>query len=549
MHLYEAIADAFIAEHTDTVFALLGDGNMHWASAMAARGARFIYTRHEHCAVSMAMAWSRVTGRLGIASVTCGPGLTQTLTALPAAVRARIPLVLFAGEAPIGSGWYNQMLEQRPLVEACGARYFQIHQTRRTAPVIRDAFLHARQASEPVVIGVPLDLQEQALGHPFAAEPSLALIRPPQRLSPDATALDEAARLIAAAERPILLAGRGAHAAGAVHACRTLADQLGALLATTLPVRGLFHDHPFSLNVGGGFASEIARECFGKADLVIAVGARLASHASDSGRLYPQARVLHVDLAPRSISEGRLAAHHALQGDALLAVEALSERLRADGHGPVAHWRTEALARDIAGRPWDSAPFPPKPGYHDPREVVRALDRVLPKDVLMVNSSGHCSAFATHMLGRRAEDFLTIREFGAIGNGTSYALGAAVARPAQRIALIDGDGSFLMHVQELETALRHELRPLMIVLNDEAYGSEIHKLRHDGLPDTGAVFGPSRIASIAAGFGIEARRIERLEDLDQAWQAYCASGTAAVWDIPISDQVMSPVMRRMLAAK
>jgi thiamine pyrophosphate-dependent acetolactate synthase large subunit-like protein len=89
----------------------------------------------------------------------------------------------------------------------------------------------------------------------------------------------------------------------------------------------------------------------------------------------------------------------------------------------------------------------------------------------------------------------------------------------------------------------------MIVLNDEAYGSEIHKLRHDGLPDTGAVFGASRVASIAAGFGLHARRIDRLEDLDHAWQAYCDSGTAAVWDIPISDQVMSPVMRRMLAAK
>jgi thiamine pyrophosphate-dependent acetolactate synthase large subunit-like protein len=549
MHLYEAIADAFIAEQTDTVFALLGDGNMHWASAMTGRGVQFIYTRHEHCAVSMAMAWARVTGRIGIASVTCGPGLTQTITALPAAVRARIPLVLFAGEAPIGSGWYNQMLEQRPLVEACGARYFQIHQTRRTAQVIRDAFLHARNTSEPVVIGVPLDLQEQALGHAFAVEPSLALMRAPQRLAPDPAALAQAAELIAAARRPILLAGRGALAAGAVQACRALADRLGALLATTLPVRGLFHDHPYSLNVGGGFASEVARECFGKADLVIAVGARLASHASDSGRLHPQAKVLHIDLAPRTISEGRLAAHYALQGDALAAVEALEQLLASHGHVPVEHWRTEALARDIAQRPWDSAAFPAKPGYHDPRDVVSALDKVLPRDVLMVNSSGHCSAFATHMLGRRAEDFLTIREFGAIGNGTSYAIGAAVARPDQRIALIDGDGSFLMHVQELETAVRHGLTPLMIVLNDEAYGSEIHKLRHDGLPDTGAVFGASRIASIAAGFGLHARRIDRLEDLDHAWQAYCDSGTAAVWDIPISDQVMSPVMRRMLAAK
>jgi thiamine pyrophosphate-dependent acetolactate synthase large subunit-like protein len=549
MHLYEALADSFVAEHTDTVFALLGDGNMHWACAMAARGAQFIYSRHEHCAVSMAMAWARVTGRVGVCSVTCGPGLTQTITALPAAVRARIPIVLFAGEAPIGSGWYNQMLEQRPLVEACGARYFQIHQSRRAAQVIRDAFLHARSAREPAVIGVPLDLQEQALEHAYKAEPSLALIPPPQRLAPDPTAVAQAVDLIASAHRPILVAGRGVQHSGAQAACRSLADRIGALLATTLPARGLFHDHPFSLNVAGGFSSEVARECFAQADLIMAVGMRIASHSTDSGRLYREARVLHIDLAPRSVSEGRLAASEWLQGDALLALQAIDHALIQRGHPPVQGWRTDALARDIAQRPFDSTSYAPKPGYHDPREVIEALDQVLPKDLLMVNSSGHCSAFATHMLSRRAEDFLTIREFGAIGNGTSYALGAAVARPQQRVALIDGDGSFLMHVQELETACRHGLKPLMIVLNDEAYGSEIHKLRHDGLPDTGAVFGPSRIAEIARGFGLTARRIDRLDELPGAWQEAVQSDTAVVWDIPISDQVMSPVMRRMLASK
>ncbi|MEN9773602.1 MAG: hypothetical protein RL322_672 [Pseudomonadota bacterium] len=549
MHLYEALADSFVAEQVDTVFALLGDGNMHWASAMAARGTRFIYTRHEHCAVSMSMAWARVTGRVGISTVTCGPGLTQTMTALPAAVRARIPLVLFAGESPIGSGWYNQMLEQRPMVEACGARYFQIHQTKRAAQIIREAFLHARSASEPVVIGVPLDMQEQALGHAYTVEPSLSLLQPVQRLAPDPLAVDAAADLIASARRPILIAGRGARSSGATDACRAIADRLGVLLATTLPVRGLFYDHPFSLNVAGGFSSEIGLECFAQADLVIAVGARLASHTSDSGRLFPQANVLQIDLAPRTISEGRRAATHVLQGDAQLAVEAVLRALDHRGHHTAADWRTEALAQDIANRPFDSHVFPAKAGYHDPREVIAALDKVIPKDVLMVNSSGHCGAFATHMLGRKAEDFLTIREFGAIGNGTSYVLGATVARPDQQVALIDGDGSFLMNVQELETAMRHGLKPLMIVLNDEAYGSEIHKLRHDGLPDTGAVFGPSRIASIAAGFGLAARRIDRLEDLQSAWEDHLRCGTATVWDIPISDQVASPVMRRMLAAK
>ena len=103
--------------------------------------------------------------------------------------------------------------------------------------------------------------------------------------------------------------------------------------------------------------------------------------------------------------------------------------------------------------------------------MIKKLDEIIPKDWFMVNSSGHCSYYAAHMFGRSANNFLTIREFGAIGNGLSYAVGAAVARPNQQIVLIDGDGGFLMHAQELETVQRMELN-YYGVLNDRAFGSK-----------------------------------------------------------------------------
>ena len=111
-----------------------------------------------------------------------------------------------------------------------------------------------------------------------------------------------------------------------------------------------------------------------------------------------------------------------------------------------------------------------------------AFEAALPTDWQMVNSSGHCSYYAAQMPSRPQHRFLTIREFGAIGNGLSFALGVAAACPDDRVVLFDGDGSLLMHVQELETVLRHELDILIVVLNDGAYGSEIHKLRAEGLP-------------------------------------------------------------------
>ncbi len=197
----------------------------------------------------------------------------------------------------------------------------------------------------------------------------------------------------------------------------------------------------------------------------------------------------------------------------------------------------------IAEAPSDTAVFPAEAGVLDPRDVVAALDKPLPGDWQMVNSSGHCSFYFAHM-DRPFAQFLTIREFGAIGNGISYAMGVAAARPGDTVVLLDGDGSLLMHVQELETIRRHGLNILICVLNDGAYGSEIHKLRDEGLSDAGAVFGRTDLGAIARGFGIDGRRAEDLSQLPALAADFARTGGAAVWDFPVSDRVASPVIRR-----
>ena len=106
-HVYDVLAKAFIQEGVSTCFTLMGDANMNWAARLAEQGCRMVYVRHEHCAVAAGMAYARKTGEVGVATVTCGPGVTQLITALPAAVRAHLPLVVFAGEAPLRSSWYT----------------------------------------------------------------------------------------------------------------------------------------------------------------------------------------------------------------------------------------------------------------------------------------------------------------------------------------------------------------------------------------------------------------------------------------------------------
>ncbi len=536
--VYDVLAEAFRREGTDTCFSLLGDANMSWATQLAGLGCRMVYVRHEHCAVAAAMAYARKTGEVGVATVTCGPGLTQVLTALPAAVRAHLPLVLFAGEAPLKSNWYNQAIDQAPFVVATGAAYHALHHVERMPTQIRDAFLQARAERRPVVLGVPFDLQARPWSGPEALPtPSRELLPQPGPMPPNPDDVAHAATLIAGARRIVIVAGLGAHMAGAAAACRALAERCDALLATTLPARGLFHDDPFSLGVAGGFSSDVARECLGEADLVLAVGSSLAHHFAGA---FAQAEVLHVDTSPLAVSQGRVAARHHLRADARLGVEALAAALPARQ----AEWRSDALARRIKETPADSTPFAPEPGLHDPRDVAAGLEAALPAEWEMVNSSGHCSYYFVHMPSRPFERFLTIREFGAIGTGIAFAMGVAAARPDSTVVLFDGDGSALMHIQELETIRRHRLNILICVLNDGAYGSEIHKLRAEGLPDDGAIFGQPDFAAIAKGFGLGGTRVSDLAALPDMVAEFARKGGGAIWDFPISDKVTSPVMRR-----
>ena len=260
--LYEALAEAFLAEGVDTQFVLMGDGNMHWSTAFAKLpGVHTVHVRHEHATVAAATAYNVATGKVAVASVTCGPGVTQLMTALPAAVRARLPMVVFAGEAPINAKFYNQAIDQAPLVTATGARYIAAHSVPRMMDYVREAFHFAKDERRPVVLGIPYDLQkvEHMANQPYETS---AMYQPKVgRMHPDPEVVAEAVERLAAAKRPIVLGGRGVLWSGARDAVIKLADRCGALLSNTLPARGLFHDHPFGLGITGSYFTSWARRC------------------------------------------------------------------------------------------------------------------------------------------------------------------------------------------------------------------------------------------------------------------------------------------------
>jgi len=539
--VYDILARAFMQEEVRTCFALVGDANMNWAGRLSQAGCRMVYVRHEHCALAAAMAYARKSGEVAVATVTCGPGLTQLITALPAAVRAHLPVVVFAGEAPLKSGWYNQEIDQAPLITATGAAYQRLHLPERMPVAVRDAFLQARRERRPVVIGIPFDLQARPWdGAEALPTPSHKLLPRFAPIPPHPQDVARAAEVVAVAERVVVLAGLGAVEAGAGPACRALAAKTGGLLSTTLPARGLFHDDAFCLGISGSFTPEVGLEYLAQADLVVAVGCSLAYHAGGGGQLWPKAKTLQIDIDPVAVAQGQEVARHHLRADARLGVEALAAALPARKQS----WRNDAMAARIRDSKPDSQVFEIGPGLLDPREVVAALEKALPRDWQMVNSGGHCSWFFAQMPSRPQENFLTIREFGAIGNGISFAMGVAAARPERRVVLFDGDGSLMMHVQELETIRRHAMNILIVVMNDGAYGSEVHKLRSEGMPEDGSVFGYCDFAAIARGFGLAGRTFKSLDGLGERVAELAAGSGAAVWDFHVSDKVLSPTIRR-----
>ena len=546
MRVYEVMAQAFVAEGVDTHFALMGNANMYWTSLLAQKhGVRTIHARHEHCATAMAAGYSRATGKVGVASVTCGPGFTQIMTELTCAVRGGTPLVIFGGDTQLNAAWSIHELDLGPLAVATGAHYVPMRHIDRVLDCVREAFHVARTQRRPVVLGVPMDLQQQPFPYLPDYKPSADLGPTGQRPHPDPELVDQVVEMIATAKKPIIIAGRGAVRSGAGPSLEALAEQCGALLATSLPAKGLFDMNPFGIGIAGAFAGNLARELFAESDLVIGAAVGLGNYTTEAGYLYPNARVVQIDTNPRGLWQGLRVADLHVRADAKATADAILAKLR-ERRISAPGLRTPALAQRIANEVADPKEYPVAPNTVDPRTALLELDRAVPRDWDIVVGNGHFTNFVlTHMRGRVAERWHVINDFGAIGSGLGAGIGVAVARNNGKVLLIEGDGSLLMHIQELETIKRHGLRLLMCILNDGAYGAEAHKFRAQKMDASESIHGRGDLAAVAKGFGLRSATVTSLGRFEVLLREHQQTGGAELWDVHIEDKIPSAQYRRV----
>ncbi len=542
----DMLALAFEAEGVDTLFTLMGDANMYWSTSMAQRpGMQVIHARHESCAVSMADGYARSTGKVGVASTTCGPGFTQIMTSLVMASKANSPLVIFAGDSPIAASWYLQQIDMGPLTLATGAAYVPVRHIDRLLDNVREAFQIAQVERRPVVLSVPMDMQKLAWPHLTDYMPSSDIVPVAQRPQADPILVDKICDMIAEAEKPIILAGKGCVRTGAREAIEALADRSGALLATSLLGKGLFHGNPYTMDIAGAYASDWARERYAEADLVIGFGLGLGHYTTESGYLYPGARVVQVDTNPRGLWQGLRTADLHVRADARAAAEQILNRLE-QRNIKVTGFRTPEIAAGIAADHPDRKHYDVQAGTVDPRRAIEELDRTIPKDWDIVVGGGHYFSIAmTHLQNRPADKYHVFVDFGAIGSALPAAIGIAQARGNGKVCLIEGDGSLMMHCQELETIKRHGIRMLTAIVNDGGYGAEFHKFRANKVDPSGAMHGRGDIAAMARGFGLRGASIKALGEMAGQFQEHQGANTATVWDIHSDDLIPSRAYRRI----
>jgi thiamine pyrophosphate-dependent acetolactate synthase large subunit-like protein len=508
MLVAEAVGRALVALGADYVFGVVGSGNFHATNAMIAAGARYVAARHEGGAAMMADGYTRVSGRLGVLTVHQGPGLTNAMTGITEAAKSRTPLVVLAADTGAAAVRSNFRIDQGGLATAVGAVAERVHTPDSaladTVRAVRKAVVERRT----VVLNLPLDVQAQ----PFPGTlDGLAPVAPLPAPRPAAASVAALADTLQAARRPVFLAGRGARQAGP--ALAALAERCGALLATSAVAKGLFADDPWSLDVSGGFASPLAAELIGAADVVVAWGCALSMWTTRHGRLIgPQATVVQVDLDPDAIGANRPVDLGVL-GDAGATAAAV-----ADAVAPAAGYRTDELRDRIAAEVrWRDVSYVDngtEGATVDPRTLSIALDDLLPAERVVAVDSGNFMGYPSMYLSVPDEQgFCFTQAFQSVGLGLGTAIGAALARPDRLPVAALGDGGALMGVSELETAVRLGLPLVVVVYDDLGYGAEVHHFGPDGFELGTVRFPDTDIAAIARGFGCTGLTVRRPADL------------------------------------
>ena len=538
------IARCLKARGVDRVYALCGGHIMPLWMRLDAEGIRIIDVRDERAAVYMAHAHAELTGQVGVALVTAGPGVTNAMTGIANAHVARASVLVLSGTPPRGQ-------------ENRGALQDMVH-TEFVRPLTR----YARTVREPDLAMQELDealARAQGIGgepgpayldfpvDTLRAEPSAAMQLPEwltprrkPRLQPDAAAVSEAVEVLWSAKRPLVISGRGARGAGA--ALIRLLDKLGAVYLDTGESRGLVPEsHP---SVVAAMRGSVMTE----ADVVITLGRKLDFQlAFGSPAIFGDAKFVRIADTPNEMRDNRRGAAEVLGSvdatlDAILAAagdrQPASDRQWAEQARAGHEARSQKLLASMRQAPAGSD------GRMHPNRLLAALREALPADSVVVADGGDFLSFAR--VGLPASTYLDPGSLGCIGVGTPFGVAASLALPGRTVVVATGDGAFGFNAMEIDTAARHKAPVLIVVANNGSWAIEVRDQQETHGKVVGTHLQYADHAAMARGFGLHAERIERAEDLPAAIER-ALKNLPALLDVVVTPEAASSDAKSGLA--
>jgi thiamine pyrophosphate-dependent acetolactate synthase large subunit-like protein len=463
--------------------------------------------------------------------------------------KSGMPVLIISGDSPLGRGVVNGLgpdLKAFPaatVVRACGIPTFQPSSADAARQSLADAVAEASLGKTSVLL-LPTDVQ---VGYTSVSDgPSpVKLSLPPKAQPGRQSAIDTAAGLLRQARRPLIVAGVGAHRAGARQALEALAEQTGALLVNALKAKDLFRDNPYNLGILGSSSTSVARRYIEQADCVLAVGVALNSLTMSSGIALPAVPVIHVDSVRTNINRW-WPADVGIVGDAKMVAEQLAAALPAR---PAADkpWHTEQVRAEIAA-------FEHTMDFQvahtastiDPRILTLELSRMLPENRHIVYDGGNFMANWAYFSVPGPSHFTHSLDSGSVGLGLGTAIGVARGRPDRTVVVMIGDGGMLMSMGEIETIIREDLPMIVVVMNDAAYGAEVHILRGQNMPVAKAKFFDVDFAPMAEPLGFDCHTVRSVADLQKLAPLLAKPDGPMVIDCKINGEVIAPFITEFI---
>ena len=474
----QAVVQCLREEGVNTIFGYPGGAVIDlYDELMNAEDLTHVLVRHEQAAVHAADGYARVTGEVGVALLTSGPGATNGVTGIATAYLDSIPLVILTGQVPtplIGNDAFQEV-DIVGITRPCTKHNFLVNKKEELVQVIREAFHIARTGRPgPVLVDLPKDLMKGTV--PFPERKAIKMQNYQPTYEPHPVQIEKACRLIMKARKPVLYVGGGVILSNASEELRALALKLDIPVTMTLMGLGSFPGtHELSMGMLGMHGTYTANMAVAQCDLLISVGARFDDRVTGTLDTFaPNAEIIHIDIDPTSISKN-VKVDVPIVSDCKLALKAMTSWFDSESGVSVNHEKSQHQEWFNQIKTWmEMHPLTYNDEGNDiikPQYVVEMLDRLTNGDAIITTEVGQHQMWAAQFYRYNyPRHFLTSGGLGTMGYGFPAAIGAKIAMPEKTVIDIAGDASIQMNIQELATARQYNTPVKIAILNNQFLG-------------------------------------------------------------------------------